>query len=322
MAAGRAKADHQARTALDEAEEELLDAAADEAPEAFRKRVEQFVAEHAADNGLDEHDRRKARNSLRFWNDKDGMKRVSGAFDPDLGATIEAEVRRKAEERWRAERSGRAEGAAPESVVTDERRMAEALGDVCRRSAGADVRDGKRVRPRVAVTMTLDQLRGDDERPAERADGTPVPASAARRMACDAGLIPVVLGGDSVPLDWGRARRFATWPQTAALHLSYDTCALFGCTTKVEWTDAHHVDPFAAGGHTDLDRLVPGCDHCHELVHRPGWGCSKDEHGVITSWSPSGQLWVVHPKDRRRRPAGPQRAAASEVEQFDQPVLV
>jgi hypothetical protein len=36
------------------------------------------------------------------------------------------------------------------------------------------------------------------------ADGTPVPASVARRMACDAGIIPLVLGGDSVPLDLGR----------------------------------------------------------------------------------------------------------------------
>ena len=96
------------------------------------------------------------------------------------------------------------EGPAPQSVITNERRMAEALGEICRRSVGADVRDGKRVPPRAGVTMTYENLLGTDDSPAERADGSPVPASVARHMACQAGIVPIVLGGDSVPLDWGR----------------------------------------------------------------------------------------------------------------------
>jgi hypothetical protein len=46
----------------------------------------------------------------------------------------------------------------------------------------------------------------------EYSDGTPIPAETARRHACDACIIPVVLGGNSRPLDVGRARRLATPP--------------------------------------------------------------------------------------------------------------
>lgn len=324
LARGRAKADDKAKAALERAEAELVEKAKDESPPEFRQRVERFIAEHQDDDGLPDHDRRKARNSLRFWNDDEGMKRMAGIFDPDLGAEIEHEVRRKAEERWRAERAGRDEGPAPESVITNERRMAEALGDICRRSQGADVRDGKRVWPRAGVTMTYENLMGTDDRPAERPDGSPVPASVARKMACNAGIVPIVVGGDSVPLDWGRARRFASPQQVEALRLFYATCTLFGCTAKVEWCDAHHIDPFEPTGRTNLRNLTPACDHCHDLVHRPGWGCRKDADGVVHSWAPDGQRWTHHPRDRRRRerPARPQPAAAPDVEHFDQPVLV
>ena len=211
----------------------MLEKARDESPPEFRKRLERFVADHRGDDGLAEHDRQKARNSLRFWNDAEGMKRMAGILDPDLGAEIEHEVRRKSEEKWRAERAGRDDGPAPQSVITDERRMAEALGEICRRSQGADVRDGKRVVPRAGVTMTYENLIGVDDRPAEQPDGSPVPAAAARKMACQAGIVPIVLGGESVPLDWGRARRFASPQQTEALRLQYTTCTLFGCTANV-----------------------------------------------------------------------------------------
>ena len=322
MADARAKADDQAKAALAAAEHELLEQAKDESPPEFRQRLERFIADHQGDDGVADHDRQKARNSLRFWNDHDGMKRIAGTLDPDLGATIEHEVRRKSEEAWRAERSGRDEGPAPQSVITNERRMAEALGEICRRSAGADVRDGKRVPPRAGVTMTYGNLMGTDDSPAERPDGSPMPAAMARKLACQAGIVPIVLGGDSVPLDWGRARRFAQPQQNDALRLQYATCTLFGCTAKVEWCDAHHIVPFEPDGLTNLDNLTPACDHCHDLVHRPGWGVKKDKAGVVTSWAPDGQTWVHHPRDRRRRRERPPQPRPAAAPEYQQSVLV
>ena len=102
------------------------------------------------------------------------------------------------------------------------RRRADALVELARRAlAGDTLPDSGGVRPLVVVTMTLDQLRNDIDGCAQIAGATvrePLSAGAARRIACDAGLIPAVLGGPSEVLDWGRARRTATrrsaapWP--------------------------------------------------------------------------------------------------------------
>ncbi len=61
----------------------------------------------------------------------------------------------------------------------------------------------------VVVTMTHESLLGD-LRAAGLCDGTRISAGEARRLACSAGIIPVVLGGASEPLDVGRQRRFHT----------------------------------------------------------------------------------------------------------------
>ena len=210
--------------------------------------------------------------------------------------------------------------------------MAQALGEVCRQADGAEVRDGRHHATRVGVTMTLENLQGTDDSPAQRMDGTPVPAAVARRMACERGVVPIVLGGRSVPLDWGRARRFAQPQQLDALLLQYPTCTLFGCSVPADWCDAHHIGPFEAGGPTDLANLTFGCDHCHDLVHRPGWGVEKRADGVVRSWAPDGREWFHEPHARptrptrpppgRRRPAEPQDAAAPDVESYRQPALV
>jgi len=68
----------------------------------------------------------------------------------------------------------------------------------------------------VVVTMTIESLLGG-LRAAGVCDGTRISASEARRLACGAGIIPVVLGGGSEPLDVGRRRRFHTTAQRSAL---------------------------------------------------------------------------------------------------------
>ena len=56
----------------------------------------------------------------------------------------------------------------------------------------------------VVVKMTLESLLGDSEEPATLDTGHLITAGQARRLACEAGLIPVVLGSRSQVLDVGR----------------------------------------------------------------------------------------------------------------------
>ncbi len=99
--------------------------------------------------------------------------------------------------------------------------------------------------------------------------GTLLSASAARRIACQAGILPAVLGGPGQILDLGRHHRFFSDPQRTALAVVYDTCAADGCDRPFAWSELHHQHPWSKGGLTDLDLAIPLCGYHHRLIHNP-----------------------------------------------------
>ncbi|MGV1009278.1 MAG: HNH endonuclease signature motif containing protein [Dermatophilaceae bacterium] len=90
----------------------------------------------------------------------------------------------------------------------------------------------------------------------------------ARRIACDAGLIPVVLGSNGEILDLGRTHRLFTPAQTRALLLRDRHCTFPRCTTPGFWTDAHHLTFWSDGGGTSLPNGALLCQRHHTIVHR------------------------------------------------------
>jgi hypothetical protein len=118
----------------------------------------------------------------------------------------------------------------------------------------------------VVVTMTLETLLGG-LRAASLCDGTRISATEARRLACNAAIIPVVLGGPSEPLDVGRQRRFHTKTQRVALGLRDGGCTTEGCDRPPAMCQAHHDQPWSRGGSTDVrtGRLL--CARHHTLAH-------------------------------------------------------
>ena len=114
--------------------------------------------------------------------------------------------------------------------------------------------------------------------------GDVVSAGQARRLACNAGILPAVLGGSSLPLDLGRADRFFTEAQRVALATVYTECAAVGCDRPFSWCELHHEDPWSTGGQTDLDVAVPLCGYHHRRMHDPGFvtRVSTDDAGVKT----------------------------------------
>lgn len=84
-----------------------------------------------------------------------------------------------------------------------------------------------------------------------------------RRLACEADLVPAVLGGDSEVLDIGRASRYATPAQRRALALRDRGCVFPGCHRPPEQCHKHHIRPWEWGGATDIDNLVLLCAHHH-----------------------------------------------------------
>jgi hypothetical protein len=89
-----------------------------------------------------------------------------------------------------------------------------------------------------------------------------------RRIACDAGIIPIVLGTRGEPLDLGREKRLVTPGLRLALTTRDQGCSYPGCTIPAHWTDAHHVIHWIHGGPTSLLNTALLCRRHHTHVHR------------------------------------------------------
>jgi hypothetical protein len=113
-----------------------------------------------------------------------------------------------------------------------------------------------------------------------------------RRLACTAGILPLVLSGTSVPLDLGRAQRLFTRGQAVALSARHEHCAAEGCERPFAWCELHHLRPWAEGGATDLENAIPLCGFHHRRVH--------DEH-YTTTRAPDDSLRFTHRWPSRRR---------------------
>ena len=133
----------------------------------------------------------------------------------------------------------------------------------------------------VVVRMTMESLLGDSEQPATLDTGHLITAGQARRLACEAGLIPMVLGRKSQVLDVGREGRL-TKPQRVVLDERDKTCTAVGCDWPAWMCHAHHDIHWSRGGKTDIDngRLLRPRHHAD--AHSPTYEMNKTKHGRVT----------------------------------------
>lgn len=117
--------------------------------------------------------------------------------------------------------------------------------------------------------MTLPALLGQLRQVASTDTGEVFSAGTARRLACQAGILPLVLGGQRQPLDLGRQTRLFTEAQRAIVGTRYHTCAAEGCDRPVAWSELHHLRAWADGGTTDLTNAIPLCGTHHRRIHHP-----------------------------------------------------
>ncbi|MDD7919038.1 HNH endonuclease signature motif containing protein [Actinomycetospora callitridis] len=123
-----------------------------------------------------------------------------------------------------------------------------------------------------------------------------------RRWACDADIVPLVLGSKSEPLDIGRRSRLIPDAMRRALNFRDGGCAFPGCTRRPRRCHAHHIDHWGNGGPTSLDNLTLLCRHHHQVIHHGHWRIDMID----------GLPWFTPPPwidpDRQPRPGG--RSAA------------
>jgi hypothetical protein len=136
----------------------------------------------------------------------------------------------------------------------------------------------------VSVLIDWETLRRDvgDAGMATTSTGDTMTAHEARRMACQAGIMPFVMSGRSVIHDQGRAKRLFTDGLRAALNLMHPECAADGCDIPAAWCEAHHKTPWSQGGKTRLEDGTLLCPFHHHRAHDPGWETFHHPHGTTT----------------------------------------
>ncbi|MBO1754532.1 HNH endonuclease signature motif containing protein [Allobranchiibius sp. CTAmp26] len=270
-------------------------------PRALRELSTRIRGEYAPEHLVRDEERQQDCESV-YWADlPSGLTRFVAELSGGHAAVVKHALRAlsaPAPQPCPTDTDGPNTSATERDTRTPAKRRADALVRLVDTAAG--VLDGTAPRPvgefggtaKILVTLdyqTLtDQLTQAGYLPGigRTTDGDHLDAATLRRLACDADLIPAVLGGDSEPLDVGRAKRLFTGGlRTAIIHRDQH-CTFPGCDRPPDWCDAHHVTPWWAGGKTNLQNAALLCARHHTIVHRDLLTATVTNAGVTWDLTP------------------------------------
>ncbi|WP_328531207.1 HNH endonuclease [Nocardioides sp. NBC_00368] len=227
---------------------------------------------------LAEEERAQQKTGLRVWDNHDGTIGFDGVLPVSVGMRFKRLVEAYAQPRKQQLLDKQAPLPPWERLMGQGfARLLETIDPAALPRHGGDATT-------INVVISLEELRKDlgiatlgyDE-----ANGTTISAAEARKLACNATIIPWVLGGDGEVLDAGRSSRLFQPIQRKALRLQHKCCQAEGCDMPPEWCDAHHLDPWATGGTTNLKNGALLCPHHHRLAHSPAYVHERLPDGTI-----------------------------------------
>ncbi|WP_172979817.1 HNH endonuclease signature motif containing protein [Agromyces agglutinans] len=309
-ASARAEVGH-----VDVVEAALVDLAGRVPLETLMRGIREAEARLDPDGVEPREDLLRMERSLTMREDGRGMVHLHARLDPESAAPVKSAIEALVSDALRRREPGAGDSAAGGpaagglgasglgagglgasglgadalAAIADDRRsipqiQADALAALARHTLGCAETLTPLAKTTVIVRVDLDTL-VTGLGPA-RIDGLdePISAATARRMAADAEIIPAVFGGDSIPLDLGRAARLFTKAQRLALGERDGGCA--ACGQNIGYVEAHHISWWERDtGPTDLSNGVLLCGFCHHTVHREGWSIHA---------SPS-EVWFIPP---------------------------
>jgi len=283
-------------------ERRLVNKAAHLAAHEVRRMVTRAVA-RADLRGHEERERRQHAERYLAWNeDHNGIVTFTGKLDAVTAAPIRTVIDQIVTHQFRARRN---QDPTERDQRTVGQMRADALYEVCRHALGCTQTETSGIRTTIIVRMTKSDL--DTGTGLGSIDGThqPVSIGQLRRLAGDAGIIPMVLSGNSEVLNLGRKQRMFTRAQRLALLERDGGCAK--CHAPPEHCEAHHIRWWDRGGGTDLANGVMLCTRCHHDIHRQGWE-------ILVH---SGRVKFIPPPDidptRKPRPGGVAAITIDEV---------
>jgi hypothetical protein len=276
-----------------------------------------------------ENARREARY-LNVFENRDGVVVVDGRLDPETAAPLRAALDGLVNDALRRRRDAAGiarndqDAQSQEPPLADDRSVrqmrADAIADLARHCLGCDADNLPLSNTTVVVRTSLEALTEGIGHAEIDGSDTPISIGTLRRMAADADIIPIVLGGKSEILDLGRSRRLFSKGQRIALVERDGGCAW--CHAPPSYCEAHHIKWwYRDRGPTDISNGVMLCTSCHHRIHRDNWGIEVRD-GVVWFTPPASvdperipikggrERYEYGPRDHERVLAGTASAAA------------
>ena len=157
----------------------------------------------------------------------------------------------------------------PDDSRTPRQRRHDALEDMARTlldHSDTPVVGGEK--PHISVIADLPALQGIAGGLHETLNGEIIDVDILRMLACDCSISRIVFGPNSEILDIGRKTRVWTAAQRRAIIARDRHCTWEGgCDRSPRWCDIHHLDHWANGGHTSVEKGKLLCRFHHTLEH-------------------------------------------------------
>jgi hypothetical protein len=250
---------------------------------------------------LVEHDAdlRRAHRSLIKGPGPLGLSRYTLLLDDEGAAILDTAVDALARPTPTADPDNGAQHPDPRTPAA---RRADALLDLVTRAVSAPDGTPRQAKTTLIVTTDLATLTRQARGAGRTLAGDLLTTDTIRRLACDADLIPLVLGSPGQVLDHGTTVRLFTPAQTRQLWLRDQGCTFPGCSKPPAWADAHHLIHWADGGPTNLDNATLLCRAHHTVVHRHRYTATltRRRHGTQVTWDLTPGAYDDHLEALRR----------------------
>jgi hypothetical protein len=274
---------------LVKAEEYLVEAAAHHRPDQLRvlgRKILDVIAPHI---GEAEEAKQLAREEERAWETTsltltrrgDGTTRLSGILPDAAAVRLETYLDAYTSPRQNRMVEQRGTSVVETTTVPQHRARGQAFVALLEHLDLAKLPAHGGDATTVIVTIDRDALTRDLGTAGLLGTDEKITAAHARRLACNAQILPAVLGGKSEILDFGRSRRLFSPAQHKAMRLRDQRCRGDGCTIPATWCEAHHLQPWSQLGKTDLDDGVLLCSHHHHRAHDPRYSTERMPNGDI-----------------------------------------
>ncbi|MFJ2620237.1 hypothetical protein [Glutamicibacter sp. NPDC087344] len=145
------------------------------------------------------------------------------------------------------------------------RRLNALMDILCTATSGGKK---KTIVPKILVYLWLKDLKNLATAHGITAHGVDIPPGELRQLLAAARVIPLVLGGNSQPIDVGRSRRFHRGTIKMAVMARDRGCIVPECTTPPDLVEIdHYKKPWSEGGTTSVDSGAAMCSNEHHGRH-------------------------------------------------------